>query len=128
MEEQIEQLLEIALDGGITELDFWEMTPGEINRAIQSKNRHIKMEAQEKATYDYILAGLIGRHVARILGDKSAMPNLHEAYPGVFDEIDTKEQEEKVAEQKATLSALRFKQFAQSFNKNFNKEVPKENQ
>jgi hypothetical protein len=101
------------------------MTPGEVIRAIESKNRLIKIEAQEKATYDYIQATLIVKGVSICLGDKSSFPTLQEAYPGVFDEV-IEEQKEKAQEQKMQLSALRFKQFAQSYNNNFkNKEVPK---
>ena len=102
------------------------MTPGEVIRAIESKNRLIKIEAQERATYDYIQAQLIVKGVSICLGDKSSYPSIHEAYPGIFEEV-IKEQEQKVQEQKMSLSALRFKQFAQSYNDNFkNKEVPKQ--
>jgi hypothetical protein len=121
----MDMLLNNALDCGITELDFWEMTPGEVTRAIESKNRIVKIEAQEKATYDYIQATLIIKGVSICLGDKSSFPTLQEAYPGVFAEV-VKESEEKIQEQKMQLSALRFRQFAQSYNDKFkNKEVPK---
>ncbi len=119
------KLLENALDCGITELAFWDMTPGEVNRAIESKNRLIKLEARERATYDYIQATLIVKGVSICLGDKTPFPTPEEAYPGVFDDI-AEEQKQKVQEQKMNLSALRFKQFAQSYNNKFkNKEVPK---
>jgi hypothetical protein len=52
------------------------------------------------------------------------MPEIAEAYPTLFD---TKEIQEKKAEKQAELSALRFKQFATSFNKKFNKEEAKVN-
>lgn len=101
------------------------MTPGEVGRAIESKNRLIRIEAKEKASYDYVQATLIIKGISICLGDKSSFPTLHEAYPGVFEDI-VKEQEEKIQERKNELSALRFKQFAQSYNDRFkNKEVPK---
>ena len=101
------------------------MTPGEVTRAIESRNRIIKIEAQEKATYDYIQAQLIIKGVSICLGDKTAFPSLHDAYPGIFAEV-IEEQKQKAEEQKLQLSALRFKQFAQSYNDRFkNKEVPK---
>ena len=108
-------MLESALDYGITEADFWEMTYAEIHRAVASKTRLLKIQKQEEATYHYILANLITKGVARVLGDKTNYPTLEEAYPGLFDEI-AEEQKAKVQEQKMNLSALRFKQFAQSYN------------
>lgn len=101
------------------------MTPGEISRAIESKNRLIKLETQEKASYDYIQATLIIKGISICLGDKSAFPTIQDAYPGVFDEL-VEKHEDKLQEQKTELSTLRFKQFAQSYNERFNnKEVPK---
>ena len=102
------------------------MTIGEVDRAIESKNRLIKIETQNKATYDYIQATLIVKGISICLGDKSSFPTIQEVYPGVFNEV-IQEQEEKIKQRKMELSALRFKQFAQSYNNNFkNKEVPKE--
>jgi hypothetical protein len=53
---------------------------------------------------------------------KNKLPDLEEAYPSLFDDTD---RAEKKAEVKENLSALRFKQFALSYNKRF-KEVVKE--
>lgn len=100
------------------------MTLAEINRYIQSQNRVYKLRQQEIASHNYILADLIGRSVARIYSSSSNMPEIQEAYPTLFD---SKEVEERRAEQKAELSALRFKQFAASFNKKF-KEEAKQNE
>ena len=116
-------MLDKALDYGITEDQFWDMTFAEIERAVNSANRVRKLQAQEKATYDYILAQLITKGVSKVLGDKSSYPSIEEAYPGVFDDI-IAEKKAKAEEQRMNLSALRFKQFAQSYNSNFkNKEV-----
>lgn len=123
MEEYVERLLINSLDWGISEFDFWEMTPAEIERAVQSKERIRKIESQEKASYDYILANLIGKYVSIVLGSKEAFPQIDEVYPDLFKDM-AQEQKEKIEEQKMELSALRFKQFAQSYNTNFkNKEV-----
>ena len=86
------------------------MTIGEINRAIDSSVRRQKMKAQERASYDYILANLIGRSISRIYSSSARMPAISEAYPTLFDS-----EQEKQAE----LSAIRFKQFASSYNKKF---------
>ena len=108
--------LDSALDMGISEHDFWNMTIAELTRAMRSKNRIRKQKAQEKASYDYILADLIGRSIGRIYSSSTTIPEISEAYPSLFDD---KEIEEKKAAKKAELSALRFKQFAESHNKRF---------
>ena len=116
-------MLDNALDYGITEHDFWEMTFGELDRATKSAIRVRKIQIQEKASYDYILAQLIAKGVSKVLGDKSNYPTIEEAYPGVFDDV-IAERKAKIEEQKMNLSALRFKQFAQSYNNKLkNKEV-----
>lgn len=105
-----------ALDYGITEADFWNMTIGELTRAFESKRRI----EQERATYDYILADLIGRSIARLYSSSNTMPDISTVYPTVFDSEEVKAQQQAKLDE---LSALRFKQFAQTFNSRFNKEV-----
>lgn len=92
------------------------MTLAELERAINSKRRVEKVRAQEKASFDYILAELIGRSVARIQSSANRMPEIGEVYPSLFD---TEEIQQKKQEKKAELSALRFKLFAESYNKRF---------
>lgn len=91
------------------------MTIGEVTRAVESNNRLVKLEAKERATFDYIQATLIVKGFAIAFGAKESYPTIQQAYSGVFDdEIKAKEQE--IQDRKDTLSALRFKQFAQSYN------------
>lgn len=99
------------------------MTLAELNRAVESKKRLQKIEAQERAYYDYTLGDLIGRSIARIHSSSNHYPTLNEAYPTLFD---SEVVEEKIQEKKDELSVLRFKQFAQSYNAKYNKEVGKE--
>lgn len=108
--------MDIALDCGIAEKDFWEMTFAEVNRAVVSHNRIKLAEMKEKASYDYILADLIGRSIARLHSSSATYPEISEAYPTLFDSEEIKQQKQ---EQKVQLSALRFKQFAHSYNKRF---------
>ena len=116
-------MLNTALDYGITEKDFWEMTIAEVKRATESIARVRKIEAQEKASYYYTLAGLISKGVAKVLGDKSDYPTIEEVFPSLFADM-TAEREAASEEQRMNLSALRFKQFAQTYNKKLkNKEV-----
>lgn len=108
--------LENALDFGVSEFDFWNMTFAELNRLLSSKKRMLKEQEKKQASFDYILADLIGRSVARVYNSSNKMPTLSEAYPSLFDEA---EEKAKIQEQKNELSAIRFKQFAQTFNKKF---------
>ena len=73
----------------------------------------MKKEAQQKATYDYILADLIGRSVSRIYSSSNKLPDIGGVYPTLFD---LQEIEDKKAAKKVELSAIRFKQFAQAHN------------
>lgn len=101
------------------------MTIAEVDRAVQSANRLIKREAQDKAGYDYILANLIVKGVSILLGEKTTMPSLEDVYGDVVRDVKaTEAQQDKVNQQKTELSSLRFKQFAEAYNKAFNaKEV-----
>ena len=47
------------------------------------------------------------------------MPNFQEYYSALLDETQKQDIEEKKQERQDELSALRFKQFANSFNKKF---------
>lgn len=113
MTEYIFKWLENALDIGITEAQFWEMTVGEFDRAIESYARRKKLEAQEQASFDYILADLIGRSVARIHSSSVTIPEIAEVYPSLFD---TEEIRQKKQEKTAEISAIRFRQFANFHN------------
>ena len=112
--------LDVALDLGISEESYWNMTIAELERAVKSKKRVMKQQAEAdvkmRASYDYILADLIGRSVARIYSNSATMPPLSQVYPSLFN---SEEIEEARAQKQDELSALRFKQFAQSFNKRF---------
>lgn len=92
------------------------MTIAELERLLRSKNRVRKRELQEKATLDYTLADLIGKSVSRIYNANNTMPEIEEVYPTLFD---SKELQIKRQEKQAELSAIRFKLFADSFNKSF---------
>lgn len=98
------------------------MTLAEVRRAIESRERQKKIEAQERASFDYILADLIGKSVSRVYSSQNKYPEIYNVYPTLFD---TKEIQEKERAAKAEASALRFKQFAQAYNNNLNKEANK---
>ena len=92
------------------------MTFAELERAMNSRRRVEKVRGQERASFDYILADLIGKSVSRIHSSSNKMPDIADAYPSLFN---IEEFQEQRAEKQAELSALRFKLFAQSFNQRF---------
>ena len=85
----------------------------------------MRLEAKERASFDYILANLIAKGVTIAFGGKGAFPTIHEVYSSIFED-EIKAKEEELQAKRNELSVLRFKQFAQSYNKRFeNKEVRK---
>lgn len=91
------------------------MTLAELERYFKSRARVIKAEERKQASYDYILADLIGRSVARAFNSSNKMPTIHDAYPSLFSD-------EEVRERRAELNRQRFlaglQQFAQTHNNN----------
>lgn len=112
---KIFEILNNALDWGMTELVFWDMTLAELTRFFESKQRIQKLREQEKAYFDYTLANLIGMSIARALNKQNQMPEIEDAYPNIFDKKAKVERQDE-------LSAARFRQFAEAFNNNFRKE------
>lgn len=108
--------LESALDYGITEDTYWDMTLAEAIRAIKSKKRVEKARVMEKASFDYIQAELIGRSIARLYSSSARMPQIQEVYPSLFDNEEIEKQRQQ---KKMELSVLRFKTFAQTYNKKY---------
>ena len=92
------------------------MTLAELGRYFKSRERVIKAEERKKASFDYILADLIGRSVSRVHNKANKLPPIYEAYPSLFDE-------EEIQKSKAKKDRERFmaglQQFAQSYNKDF---------
>lgn len=92
------------------------MTLAEVIREIESRDRVRKVNQQERAVFDYTLANLIGRSIARTRSSSITMPTLQEAYPMVFEaEVET----EHIQERRDELSALRFRLFTQSYNRKY---------
>ena len=103
-----------ALDCGITEKDYWDMSLAEVIRAVESYNRRYKAAERQQAAFDYILADAVGKSISRIYSSSAKMPKLYELYPALFDSEEIQEQEQAKRDE---LSVLRFKQFAQAHNK-----------
>ena len=116
-------MLNNALDLGISEQDFWNMTMGELERKSESCKRLDKLRLKEKATFDYTLAMLVGRAFGA--SEEHPFPDLYDVYPALFTE-DIQRREEEESARQAQLSAIRFIQFAQSFNRKFAEEANNE--
>jgi hypothetical protein len=97
------------------------MTYGELTRFLDSKVRQELQRLRERATMDYNLAILVGRAVQGS-SEENPFPDLYEAYPNLFAK-ERKRKEEEEAERQAQLSAIRFMQFANSFNSKFDEEA-----
>lgn len=109
--------LDNALDYGISEHDFWNMTLAELDRLFRSKRRIEKQKLQEKAFFDYQLANMIG--ICVMHDEKTKIPEIEEVYPTLFDAKKIQEERKLRKQQEA---AMRFKQFASSFNQKIRKE------
>lgn len=95
------------------------MTIAEFDRAVESKERVDKMRAKEQASFDYILADLMGRSISRIYSSSAKLPELAEVYPSLFDSEEIQQQKQV---KKDELSAIRFRQFANFHNNKQKKE------
>ena len=100
------------------------MTFAEVERAVESYSRVKKNKDRERASYDYILADMIGRSISRVYNSSNKMPSLAEAYPSLFSQ---EEEQSAISQKQEELSVARFKQFAEAYNKRF-KEVSKANE
>ena len=56
------------------------MSISELTRQVESYKRVEKKRLQEKATYDYIQANLIGLYIGRVYSSSINIPSLEEAY------------------------------------------------
>lgn len=113
-------MLDNALDWGISEDQFWSMTIGELDRFVDSRQRQEIHRAKERATFDHTLAMLIGRAMSS--SEENPFPDLYDVYPDLFREEAVKKAEAD-AELRTQLSAIRFMQFANSFNSKFDEEA-----
>ncbi len=100
------ELLDTALILGISEFDFWNMTEAEVKRAAKAHLNQQKLRAR----FDYRQAGFI------ISGFNGKFLDIWEVYPDLFN---SEEEIAKREQREAELSALRFINFAESFNKRF---------
>lgn len=80
---------------------------------MEAAQRRELAEQRKRALYDYKLADLIGRSMARLYSKTAALPELSEAYPQLFDEGQLAEAK---AEREAERFAAQLRAFAAAHN------------
>jgi hypothetical protein len=102
-------MLQPAINMGLTELEFWEMTKAEIERYLEGALWRMKAKAQ----FDYSLADLFGASVARLFDSSNEFPAIHQVYPYLFEEEAIEEEKQEAA---TTNSINNFLAFAMKHN------------
>ena len=112
----IYQYLQPAINVGLSEFDFWEMTKAEIERYLEGA----VWREKQKAQHNYVLADLVGASVARIMSSDAKYPPIEEVYPSLFvkpEEVDVKKEDVNITD-----SVNRFLAFAKAHNAKIKKE------
>ena len=112
------KLLQPAINLGLSEFDFWDMTIAEIQRWVEGATWRLK----KQAIFDYQLADLIGISSARMLSNEVQFPAIEDVYPELFDKKQS-EDEPIVKDDIMTISQNRFLAFAQAHNARMQKGV-----
>lgn len=84
------QILQPAINLGLEEEKFWEMTIAEIDRWMGGANWRLRTQAQ----FDYVLADLVGISVSRIFSKEAQFPSIDQAYPELFKGVVEKKEPE----------------------------------
>ena len=113
------ELLQPAINLGLDESDFWDMTIAELGRWIDGATWRMK----NKARFDYQLADLIGISMSRLISEGADFPNIEEVYPNLFEAEKDKEEQPIVKDDIMTISQNRFLAFAQAHNARMQKGV-----
>ena len=115
MYETMSKLRATALDIGIVESDFWEMTIGEVNRRVESFNRMYMAKQKQKATIDYSTAVFLGGLIANVIGGEGKITPIEEVYPALFEE----ERKELAQARQNEINVANFLDFAAKHNLNY---------
>ena len=104
--------LQPAINLGLDEFKFWDMTIAEIIRYEEGAIWRLKLNAQ----FDYTLANLIGVSSARMLSKDVQFPAIEEVYPDIFEKTPEEKQAEQEEEIATQNSINRFMEFAMRHN------------
>lgn len=116
-------MLQPAINVGLKESEFWEMTKAEIERYLEGAVWRYKTQAQ----FDYTLANLFGTAMASILDSKVSFPTIESVYPNLFEK---EKQEKQLTEEEVrmTNSQNNFLAFAKAHNAKMRKEGKDDNE
>lgn len=118
-ESHMMDLLEKCMSIGMREEDFYHSTLTQINRYVESYNKQQENQLQEKAYFDYQLAGLIKLAIGGAIDRKVKYPLLKEAYPFLnFDDEKNKKVDEEWELEKQHIKLM---EWAEQMNKKFEK-------
>ena len=121
------KLLDSALEWGIDEDKFWDMTLAELRRAITARRRAHNAKMQEQAVMDYAHASLVGCAFGCVLSEEAKLPEFKKFYSFLYTQEEMVRMEDEEAERQDKISEMNFKLFANSLkNKSNNKEVEKD--
>jgi len=107
-------MLPIALQSGISVMDYWFLTYGEIVDTVKAYRENDRLRIREVATFNHSLANLIGLSVARLMDKSSEYPTLKGAYPNLFDDVI---EDNTPVQQNAEIMKERFMKYAEANNK-----------
>lgn len=123
MNDIAQKLLQPAINMGLSEFDFWNMTKAEIERYLEGAIWRMRSKAQ----FDYCLADLIGISVARVMSNDVTYPPIEQIYPNLFDQ-DIKAEKERLEEElRIEDSTNRFMEFALKHNAKIREGVENKN-
>ena len=112
LETRFKRLLIKCLEAGITEEFFWNSTYGEMLRYMKAYSNRLLRERQDRAFFDYQLSNLIGISVSRLFCSNSKFPEIHEAYPSIFEPPS----QEEIAMQRAREMQARMIEYTEHHN------------
>ncbi|MEG0450956.1 MAG: hypothetical protein RR595_13955 [Lysinibacillus sp.] len=91
---------------------FWDMTYVEITVAIKAHVKRQEVDLQYQSIIAYHQANLISHLVGISLGSKQSPQELHEAFPGIFPELEKRAEMQQVKQQNWELMKARVEAYA----------------
>lgn len=93
IKQEIEELLPVALQCGISILDFYDMTMIEVVKTIEAYQKKDKLRLQEKAYIAYQESQLISCFIGSMFKKgQTKLPTMYDAFGALFEE-EIKQQE-----------------------------------
>lgn len=106
-----------AVQLGLPEREFWEMTVGEVTRWSEGAAHRHRSQLRDQAALDHTHALLLAKCIGIVFGSGGKFPRLEDSYPDLFREELQEEQRQAEEERRMAMSAARFVAFANAFNK-----------